>query len=105
LLLLQAALPHMKEGSSIINTSSVTAYKGSPSLIDYSSTKGAQVRRAKLLHQKAVAFYLDKGGRQLGAGDATDIDGVSKLAHMAVGSACHAATVQRLRQRCMQPAT
>jgi short-subunit dehydrogenase len=44
LLLLQAALPHMKEGSSIINTSSVTAYKGSPSLIDYSSTKGAQVR-------------------------------------------------------------
>jgi NAD(P)-dependent dehydrogenase (short-subunit alcohol dehydrogenase family) len=47
LLLLQAALPHMKEGASIINTSSVTAYKGSPGLIDYSSTKGAQVRRAE----------------------------------------------------------
>jgi hypothetical protein len=41
---LQAALPHLKEGASIINTSSVTAFKGSPSLLDYSSTKGAQVR-------------------------------------------------------------
>jgi NAD(P)-dependent dehydrogenase (short-subunit alcohol dehydrogenase family) len=40
---LQAALPHLKEGASIINTSSVTAFKGSPSLLDYSSTKGAQV--------------------------------------------------------------
>lgn len=35
------ALPHMKEGSSIINTSSVTAYNGSPGLLDYSATKGA----------------------------------------------------------------
>jgi NAD(P)-dependent dehydrogenase (short-subunit alcohol dehydrogenase family) len=41
--LLQAALLHMKEGSSIINTSSVTAYKGSPKLVDYSAAKGAQV--------------------------------------------------------------
>ena len=35
------ALPHLKKGSCIINTTSVTAYRGSPSLIDYSSTKGA----------------------------------------------------------------
>jgi NAD(P)-dependent dehydrogenase (short-subunit alcohol dehydrogenase family) len=35
------ALQHLKKGSSIINTTSVTAYRGSPSLIDYSSTKGA----------------------------------------------------------------
>jgi len=35
------ALKHLKKGSSIINTTSVTAYRGSPSLIDYSSTKGA----------------------------------------------------------------
>jgi NAD(P)-dependent dehydrogenase (short-subunit alcohol dehydrogenase family) len=35
------ALPHLKKGSSIINTTSVTAYRGSPSLIDYSATKGA----------------------------------------------------------------
>jgi NAD(P)-dependent dehydrogenase (short-subunit alcohol dehydrogenase family) len=39
----QAALPHMKKGSCIINTSSVTAYRGSGALIDYSSTKGAIV--------------------------------------------------------------
>jgi NAD(P)-dependent dehydrogenase (short-subunit alcohol dehydrogenase family) len=35
------ALPHLKKGSCIINTTSVTAYRGSPSLIDYSATKGA----------------------------------------------------------------
>lgn len=39
--LTQAALPHFEKGDSIINTSSVTAYQGSPGLIDYSSTKGA----------------------------------------------------------------
>jgi NAD(P)-dependent dehydrogenase (short-subunit alcohol dehydrogenase family) len=39
----QNALPHMKKGSAIINTTSVTAYRGSPALIDYSSTKGAIV--------------------------------------------------------------
>jgi NAD(P)-dependent dehydrogenase (short-subunit alcohol dehydrogenase family) len=42
-LLTQAVLPHLKEKSCIINTSSVTAYRGSPSLLDYSSTKGAVV--------------------------------------------------------------
>ena len=37
----KAALPHMAKGSSIINSTSVTAYRGSATLIDYSSTKGA----------------------------------------------------------------
>lgn len=39
----KAALPAMKKGSSIINTTSVTAYRGSDKLIDYASTKGAIV--------------------------------------------------------------
>lgn len=37
----EAALKYMKEGDCIINTTSVTAYRSSPTLIDYSSTKGA----------------------------------------------------------------
>jgi NAD(P)-dependent dehydrogenase (short-subunit alcohol dehydrogenase family) len=37
----QAAIEYMKEGDAIINTTSVTAYRSSPNLIDYSSTKGA----------------------------------------------------------------
>ena len=37
----QAALPHLREGSAIINTGSVTGFRGSSHLMDYSSTKGA----------------------------------------------------------------
>jgi len=39
----KVSLEHLKKGSCIINTSSVTAYRGSDSLIDYASTKGAIV--------------------------------------------------------------
>lgn len=39
----KAVLPHLKCGSAIINTASITAYRGSRELIDYSSTKGAIV--------------------------------------------------------------
>ncbi|ASE35035.1 SDR family oxidoreductase [Mammaliicoccus sciuri] len=41
--LCQAVLPHLSKGDTIINTTSVTAYRGSAHLIDYSSTKGAIV--------------------------------------------------------------
>lgn len=37
----QAALPHMKEGGTIINTGSVTSFKDNSKLMDYSATKGA----------------------------------------------------------------
>lgn len=39
--LTKAALPHLGEGAAIINTTSITAYRGNPQLIDYSATKGA----------------------------------------------------------------
>jgi len=50
----KAALKHLEEGSAIINTTSVTAYKGSPQLLDYSSTKGAIVAFTRSLAQSLV---------------------------------------------------
>jgi NAD(P)-dependent dehydrogenase (short-subunit alcohol dehydrogenase family) len=50
----QAALPFMNKGSCIINTSSVTAYRGSGSLIDYASTKGAIVSFTRSLSANLV---------------------------------------------------
>ncbi|MBA1235833.1 SDR family oxidoreductase [Stutzerimonas nitrititolerans] len=50
----QAALQHLGKGASIINTTSVTAYKGNPMLIDYSSTKGAIVGFTRALSMSLV---------------------------------------------------
>lgn len=52
------ALKYMREGSAIINTSSITAYRGSGHLLDYSSTKGAIISYtrslAKMLASKGI---------------------------------------------------
>lgn len=50
----KAALPHLKEDARIINTTSVTAYRGSSHLLDYSSTKGAIVAFTRSLSLQLV---------------------------------------------------
>ncbi len=50
--LTRAALPEMAEGSAIINTTSVTAYRGSPQLLDYAATKGAIVAFTRSLSKQ-----------------------------------------------------
>lgn len=47
----KAALDHLGEGTSIINTSSVTAFRGSKHLMDYASTKGAIIGFTRSLAQ------------------------------------------------------
>lgn len=54
----KAALPHLPEGGIIINTTSVTAYKGSPELLDYSSTKGAIVAFTRSLALNLAARQI-----------------------------------------------
>lgn len=47
----QAVLPHLKEGSAIVNTTSITAYRGSKHLMDYSATRGAIVAFTRSMAQ------------------------------------------------------
>ncbi|QDP86748.1 SDR family oxidoreductase (plasmid) [Chryseobacterium sp. SNU WT5] len=48
------AIPYLAKGSTIINTSSVTAYRGSPSLLDYSATKGAIISFTRSLSLQLI---------------------------------------------------
>jgi len=52
--IVRAALPHLRKGAAIINTTSVTAYRGSPGLLDYSATKGAIVAFTRSLAMQLV---------------------------------------------------
>jgi NAD(P)-dependent dehydrogenase (short-subunit alcohol dehydrogenase family) len=52
--LVKAALRHLPKGGTIINTTSITAYRGSPQLIDYASTKGAIVAFTRSLSDNLV---------------------------------------------------
>jgi NAD(P)-dependent dehydrogenase (short-subunit alcohol dehydrogenase family) len=47
----KAALSHLKDGATIVNTASVTAYKGNKQLLDYSATKGAIISFTRSLSQ------------------------------------------------------
>lgn len=60
--MVQATLPHLSEGSCIINSTSVTAYKGSHHLLDYSATKGAIVA-----FTRSLAINLIKQGIRVNA--------------------------------------
>jgi len=50
----QAARPHLKEGSAIVNCTSVTMYQGEPELLDYSATKGAITAFTRSLSEQLV---------------------------------------------------
>ncbi|MDQ1909274.1 SDR family oxidoreductase [Paenibacillus sp. GD4] len=60
--LVKAALPHMKSGSTIINTASITAYEGNEQLLDYSATKGAIVTFTRSLSQQLIGRGIRVNG-------------------------------------------
>ncbi|TVX97886.1 SDR family oxidoreductase [Paenibacillus cremeus] len=60
--LTKAALAHLKQGSAIINTASITAYEGNDQLVDYSATKGAIVTFTRSLSQQLIGRGIRVNG-------------------------------------------
>ena len=58
----QAAEPHLKEGSAIINCTSETMYAGSADLLDYSATKGAITAFTRSLAKNLVKKCIRVNG-------------------------------------------
>jgi NAD(P)-dependent dehydrogenase (short-subunit alcohol dehydrogenase family) len=58
----KAALGHLRDGSAVINTTSVTAYRGSPHLLDYAATKGAIVAFTRSLAKALVGRGIRVNG-------------------------------------------
>jgi NAD(P)-dependent dehydrogenase (short-subunit alcohol dehydrogenase family) len=60
--LTKAALEHLPDGSAIVNTTSVTAYKGKAALVDYASTKGAIVAFTRSLAEQLAPRKIRVNG-------------------------------------------
>ncbi len=60
--MVQAARPHLTEGATIVNCTSVTMYQGEPELLDYSSTKGAITAFTRSLSAQLVGKGIRVNG-------------------------------------------
>jgi NAD(P)-dependent dehydrogenase (short-subunit alcohol dehydrogenase family) len=58
----KAVIPHLKEGSTIINTTSINAYKGNAALLSYSTTKGAILAFTRSLSQSLISKGIRVNG-------------------------------------------
>ena len=79
--MVQAARPHLKKGAAIVNCTSVTMYKGSKLLLDYSATKGAITAFTRSLSENLIKDGIRVNARRAGA----DLDPAQPLRRAAKG--------------------